>query len=134
VTEPRRGLRISGLLAVLALAVVVVTAAGIFPLGQIIDQDESVDLAERQLEALRGENRRLEAQVVALETPEEVERLARERFGLVRPGEVSYVVVSPEGDQPFVPEPEPTLERDTSPWWRDLWDFLTGRDLAGGDE
>lgn len=132
-TEGHRGLRLSGLLAVVVLAGVVVTAAGIFPLGQIIDQGDAVDLAERQLEALRDENRRLEARVAALQAPEEVERLAREQFGLVRPGEVPYVVVSPEGEEPPAPEPEPTLERDTNPWWRDLWDFLTGRDLAGGD-
>jgi cell division protein FtsL len=134
VIEERRGLRLSGLLVIGVLTAVVVTAAGIFPFHQILGQRDSVALAERQLEALQDENRRLEAEIAALETPEEVERLARERFGLVRPGETSYVVVTPEGDVPLRPEPEPMLARDETPWWRDLWDFLTGKDVPDGDE
>lgn len=132
--EERRGVRLSGLLALGVLVAVVVTAAGIFPFHQILGQQDAVSLAERQLEALQDENRRLEAEIAALQTPEEVERLARERFGLVRPGEISYVVVTPEGDQPLRAEPEPVLERDETPWWRDLWDFMTGKDVSGGDD
>jgi cell division protein FtsL len=134
VIEERRGLRLSGLLVIGVLVAVVVTAAGIFPFHQILGQQDSVSLAERQLEALQEENRRLEAEIAALQTPEEVERLARERFGLVRPGEISYVVVAPEGDTPRLAEPEPVLERDETPWWRDLWDFMTGKDVSSGDE
>jgi cell division protein FtsL len=134
VIEERRGLRLSGLLVIGVLIAVVVTAAGIFPFRQILGQRDSVSLAERQLEALQDENRRLEAEIAALQTPEEVERLARERFGLVRPGEISYAVVTPEGDTPLRAEPEPVLERDETPWWRDLWNFLTGKDVPAGDE
>ena len=65
---------------------VVVTAAGIFPFRQIIADRRSVSLAQEELLALRAENEHLEAEVAALETDAEVERLAREQFGLVRPG------------------------------------------------
>jgi cell division protein FtsL len=119
---------LSGLLALIALAAVVITAAGIFPFRQIIADRRSVSLAQEQLLALREENARLGAEVAALSSDAEVERLAREQFGLVRPGETAYVVIAPEEPEP---EPEPTLQRSgEQPWWRDLWDFLTGGDLV----
>ena len=129
----RRGMRLSGLLALGAAVAVVVTAAGIFPFRQILAQEHAVDLAAQKLDALEAENARLEADIGALATPAEVERLAREQFGLVRPGEVGYVVVIPPGTESIEPQPEPTLERpQTRSWWRGIWDFLTGRDLKDG--
>ncbi len=131
-SEARSGRRWTGLFAVAALVGLVVATAGIFPFRQILAQERAVDLATIQLEAIQSENERLEAEIVALQTPEEIERLARQQFGLVHPGEVGYVVVSPpEATETTLP-PEPTLDRPAEqPWWRDLWDFLTGRDLAG---
>jgi cell division protein FtsB len=127
--ERRRTL--SGLLALAALVAVVVTAAGIFPFRQIIADRRTVSLAQEKLLALREENGHLEAEVAGLQSDVEVERLAREQFGLVRPGEIAYVVVSPEGEEAAAAEAEPTLDRPgEQPWWRDLWDFLTGGDLV----
>ena len=100
--ERRGGRRLTGLLALAALLVVVVTAVGIFPFRQIIADRRSVTLAQEQLLALRAENEHLEGQVAVLQTDEEVERLAREQFGLVRPGEIAYVVVSPQGEEETV--------------------------------
>jgi cell division protein FtsB len=127
--ERRRSL--SGVLALAALVAVVVTSAGIFPFRQIIADRRTVSLAQEKLLALRAENGRLDEEVAALASDAEVERLAREQFGLVRPGEIAYVVVSPEGEEAPEPEPEATLDRaGEQPWWRDLWDFLTGSDLV----
>jgi cell division protein FtsB len=127
--ENRR--RLPGWLALATLVAVVVTAAGIFPFRQIIADRRSVSLAQEKLLALREENGRLENEVAALSSDVEVERLAREQFGLVMPGEIAYVVVSPEGEGALPAEPEPTLDRPgEQPWWSDLWDFLTGGDLV----
>jgi cell division protein FtsL len=133
VSKPRDGHRLSGLLALLVLVALVVTATGIFPFRQIVAEGRAVELAEQKLAALEAENRRLEAEVAALYTPEEVERLAREQLGLVRPGEIGYVVVIPPEAETIEPEPEPELieAEEGQPWWRDVWDFLTGRDLVG---
>jgi len=131
VSGGRGGGRLPGLLALAAVVAVVVTAAGIFPFRQIIADRRSVTLAQEKLLALRAENARLEDQVAVLQTDREVERLAREQFGLVRPGEVAYVVVSPSGEELVAAEPEATLEApEGQPWWRDVWDFLTGGDLV----
>ena len=127
----KRRRTLSGLLALAALVAVVVTAAGIFPFRQIIADRRTVALAQEKLLALREENSRLEAEVAALESDAEVERLAREQFGLVLPGETAYVVVPPAGEEAAEPELEPTLDRPgEQPWWDDFWDFLTGGDLV----
>ncbi len=129
--DARPAWRWSGLLAVAALIGLAVAAVGIFPFRQILAQERAVDLASQQLEAIQEENERLEAEIVALQTPQEIERIAREQLGLVHPGEVGYVVVSPPDATVTTLPPEPSLDRPPEqPWWRDLWDFLTGRDLA----
>lgn len=128
------GYGLSSLLLTVALIAVVVVLAGIFPFRQIIASNRAVDTAEEKLAAIREETAVLEARIAALQTPEEVERLAREQFGLVHPGEIGYVVVVPpwEIDGPESAEaPEEPTEPAGRPWWRGVWDFLTGRDLAG---
>lgn len=126
----RRGLGLGGFLALVTLVVLVVAALGIVPYRQVLARDRAVELSQQKLDALVEENLRLEQLTAALQTDEEVERLAREQFGFVMPGEVGYVAVATED---LVDPPAPTrmieLERD-EPWWRRFWDFLTGRDVS----
>ncbi|MGA8040152.1 MAG: septum formation initiator family protein, partial [Acidimicrobiia bacterium] len=65
-------------------------------------------------------------------TDEEIEKLARDKLGYVRPGEIAYVVLEPPGGD----QPAPSLEvapADPPRTWVDrVWDFLTGRDLETG--
>ncbi len=121
------GRRRSPLWVLLMLVVLAVTMAGIFPFRQIIAQRRAVATAEMKLEALTAENALLEEEVAALHTEAEIERLARERFGMVRPGEIGYFVVD-DGSVP-APVPEPPDLDDDRAWYAELWDFLTGRDL-----
>lgn len=126
----RRGLGLGGFLAMVALVLVVVVAAGIFPFRRLVAQERSAELSQAKLDALVEENMRLEQHIAALQTDAEIERLAREQFGLVKPGEVGYVAVVPDGLVDPVPQGRDlTLER-SRPWWSQLWDFLTGRDLS----
>ncbi len=64
------------------------------------------EIAERQIERddLRAETLALEARAEALETdPRALERIARERFGMIRDGEVLYRFAgSGEGDSQTV--------------------------------
>lgn len=128
----RSGSGFSSLLLIVGLLAVVVVLAGIFPFRQIIAGNREVDAAEDRLAAITEETEVLEARISALQTPEEVERMAREQFGLVMPGEIGYVVVTPPWEtdipDPATPSEAPAADR---PWWQGIWDFLTGRDLAG---
>ena len=113
--------------AMLLLVALAVTLAGIFPFRQILSQERAVSFTEEKLRALEAENARLAADIERLETPIEIERLARERFGLVRPGEVGFVV-----DWQPPPEPPPAVEEpppDDRVWYEKAWDFITGRDF-----
>lgn len=117
--------------AVLVVAVAVTTNA--LPLRQIVDQQQEVVETRATLEDLTRENDILTDQVAALQTPLEIERLAREKLGYVRPGEAAYVVI--EEEAPTTPEfPEDVTnapaESEAVPFLSQLWDFVTGRDLV----
>jgi cell division protein FtsL len=81
------------------VVVVAVLFVGVFPTRTYLAQRAAVARAEEQLRVLEAENDRLDQRVDALNTPEEVERLAREQFDMVMPGEQPYVVV-PSEDAP----------------------------------
>ncbi len=123
--------RRSPLWAMLLLVALAVTMAGIFPFRQILSQERAVAFTEQKLAALEAENFRLDAEAERLQTPIEIERLARERFGLVRPGEVGFVV---DWQPPPEPPPEPELPPpDDRAWYQRMWDFLSGRDFDDGE-
>lgn len=131
------GLRARALTTPLVAVLLLVALAGVLtyvlPFRQIIAQGRAVELSERKLAVLREENARLEADVAALQTPTEVERIAREDYGLVRPGEVAYVVVTPRAPaREAVGAADGRAEDPWAPpdWVTMIWDFLTGRDLV----
>ena len=116
-------------MAVVLTASVLLT--NVFPYRKILAQQQQVGNAQEQLEVLRTENDRLEAEAIALATDAEVERLARENLGYVRPGEIAYVVHEPPADdQPVVVEPVEVPAEPTA-WYESIWHFLTGKDLVG---
>ncbi len=117
-------------LAVLVVSVAVTTNA--LPLRQIVDQQQEVVDAQTKLKELTRENDILADQVAALQTPLEVERLAREKLGYVRPGEAAYVVIEKEapGVEFGTEVAGAPSETEPVPFLVQLWDFVTGRDLV----
>jgi len=122
---------------VLTLAPVAVLLAAlamftnIVPFREIVAQNREVAETRAYLETLQEANRKLEDRIEALNTPLEVERLAREQLGFVRPGEESFVVIEPE-------KPPAVISQDTEAqtavpepraWYLRIWDYLTGRDI-----
>ena len=123
--------RVVWVITLLLLVAVALVFSNVFPFRQILAQQELVVKKEQTLAVLQVENARLTATADYLQTDQGVEKIAREDFGYVQPGEVAYVVVAPPEDTEFVPAvPEPIEELDRS-WWQGIWDFLTGRDLLG---
>ena len=123
--------RVVSVLTLLLLVAVALVFSNVFPFRQILAQEELVEQKNQSLAVLEAENARLTAAADYLQTDHGVEKIARQDFGYVRPGEVAYVVVSPPGEAKLVPaEPEPIEELDRV-WWQGIWDFLTGRDLLG---
>ncbi len=126
-------------LVVLAPAAVLVVAlalaTNVVPFRQLVEQRQQVAASRARLTALETENAKLRDEVAALQTPLEIERLAREKLGLVREGEEAYVVLEPAQTATVFPEDElvPAAEPapEERPWYLRLWDYVTGRDLVG---
>lgn len=107
----------------------------VVPYRQILDAQQQVESAQNRLATLESENRRLSRDAAALETDAEVEKLAREKLGYIRPGEIAYVVVDPPaGSTVAEVEPEPDELEDARTWVDKIWDFLTGSDVGSRDD
>jgi cell division protein FtsB len=116
-------------LAVVLLGALALTVSGILPFRQLISQQNQIERSQAQRTALTDENDLLAEDIAMLGTDAEIERLAREQYGLVRPGEVAYVVVTPD-EPPVVEAPsDPVVRSDQRPWWERVWDFITGSDV-----
>ena len=102
----------------------------VVPYGQILDSRRQVASAREELAALQDENVALQADVAALHTDAEIEKLAREKLGYVRPGETAYVVLDPPGTPDDTEPAEPAPEPEDETWVDQVWDFLSGGDIG----
>jgi cell division protein FtsB len=92
-------------LAAFATLVVLVLFTLVYPARAYLAQRNAVGHAHHDLSALDTQNRKLQRDASRLMTPSEIERLARARFNMVRPGEEAYSVV---------PAPAPTVAPRTT--------------------
>lgn len=111
------------------MLVVLIGAAFVlfFPARQLVQQRQRIGSLEHRLVQLRASNERLSQDVERLERPDELEVLARERLGLVKPGERAYFI------EPTKPKAttEPQQAQRAS-WWERAWESVTSL-LRGGD-
>jgi cell division protein FtsB len=105
-----------------AVALVVFLLAAVFPTRTFLDQRDQIAAEQAKVHILGSENAKLAARVQELHTDAEVERLAREQYNLVKPGEEAYAILpGPSDPQPAAPAPpEPP-----APAKRSLWHRLT---------
>jgi cell division protein FtsB len=83
------------------IALVVGSLFGDRGILQLLRQRQRTEVLAREIEELREENRSLAEEIVALRRdPAAVERLAREKLGLARPGESVFVLREPPPAQP----------------------------------
>jgi len=67
--------------------------AFVYPTQTFLDQRSETNKARAQLGVLQAENARLARESKRLSNDSEIERLAREKYGLVRPGERPFVIL-----------------------------------------
>ena len=124
-----RGGRRGSFVAVMLLVGLAIVLAGVFPFRQLIAQERLVDNTRAELESLVAENEQLQQQIDAVQSSAELERIAREQYGMARPGETTYVVELEGGQAPnSVVAAEDDI--DSRSLLERFWDFLTGRDLV----
>jgi cell division protein FtsB len=92
---------------VLAVVTIGVLVLGAFPTRTLLDQRRSAASADARLEELEAANAEARAEVEALRTDAVIERIARQEYGLARPGEELYHVLPPAEDPVRVPDAWP---------------------------
>jgi cell division protein FtsB len=100
--RPRRGRR-AARATILCALVVGVLVLSVAPAQMYFEQRAEVARLERQAAALARTNEALAARADQLRDHAFLERLARQCLGMVKPGEVAFVVVPKEG----APAPPP---------------------------
>jgi cell division protein FtsL len=92
---------------VFSVAVVGVLFLLVFPAKTYLAQRRSLAAAGTKVKVLTTENRDLDQRVTALQQPAEIERLAREQYGMVKPGEEAYAILPTPAPPTTVTPPKP---------------------------
>jgi cell division protein FtsB len=71
-------------------------ASYVSPLQDIVENRSRISALQAAIEEVERENAAKERTVEDLQTPEGVERAARERYGMIKPGEKVYIVPKEE--------------------------------------
>ena len=71
-------------------------ASYVSPLQDIVENRSRIASLRADIEEVERENAAKERAVEELQTPEGVERAARERYGMIKPGEKVYMVPDEE--------------------------------------
>jgi len=96
----------------------------VYPTRTYLAQQRDLRAAHQKLALFKQQNGHLEAEAKRLESDEEIERIARARFNLVKPGEEAYAIVPvpPKPGDPAsaaaaaaTPPPAPAAKRSSLP-------------------
>jgi cell division protein FtsL len=86
-----------------AIAVIVVLAVFVFPTRTYLQQRHQLAATARELHVLDAQNARLAAEAQRLQTQAEIERIAREQYHLVHPGDQAFAILPPPAPPTTVP-------------------------------
>jgi cell division protein FtsB len=102
-TEQRRRRRILVRVLLAGMGVVALLFVFVFPARTLLAQRQQTDKQRTTLELLQEQSRKLEEESRRLQSDAEIERMAREQYGFVYPGERPYVIVPPPTTAPPAP-------------------------------
>jgi cell division protein FtsB len=99
----RDGIRITPRAAVLVAVLLVLLFALAVPVRTYLAQRSQLAHIQHEEQVLEQQNVALQRQIAHLNDPTYLERLARECLGMVKPGEIGFVVVPKGGVEPAAP-------------------------------
>jgi cell division protein FtsB len=110
----------------LATAVLIaVLGLFVFPTRTYLDQRRQLAAATRNVQTLNSQNDALQQRADQLHTDAEIERLAREQYHLVKPGEKAFALL-PAPTPTTTPPPPHVAGHVAHPGlWKGMWDRLT---------
>ena len=101
----------------------------VFPTSSWLAQRRDRADVEAELRKVSTNNQRLERRVRQLRTPEEIERIARAKYNLVRPGEEAFAILPPRPAPPAQPakrsDERATEGRGGGGLWERVWSRAT---------
>jgi hypothetical protein len=100
----------------------------VFPTQALLEQRRERQAMAAQVARMTKSNDALEAQARKLEDDAEIERLAREQYNLVRPGEEAYALL-PSAPPVQVAQPHVAGRAHPVrvPWWKRWWKAVADR-------
>jgi cell division protein FtsB len=75
-------------------------ASYVTPLQEILENRSRIFALQADIERVEKENAAKERLAEELQTPDGVERAARERYGMIRPGEKVYILPEDSEEEP----------------------------------
>jgi len=107
-------------LLVCAVVAIGVVFTFVNPTRQWLDQRGNIAAAHERVAVLDDKSAELSQRAAQLRTDAEVERLAREQYGLVKPGEEAYAILpAPVTAGPPAP---PAPAKPAPSGWQNVWD------------
>jgi len=88
--------------AILSVVLMVLLLYMMVPLRSYLEQRARLTDLQRQATSLQQQQARLLNQIAELQDPDYLQRIARECLGMVRPGEIAFVIV-PKTEAPGLP-------------------------------
>ncbi len=116
-------MRRRGWAVVAAVIAVGVLFVAVFPTRTWLSQRQELAATEQKVVVLAKLNAEMAARVQRLNTDAEIERLARQDYNLVRPGEEAYAILP----SPHAPRARsaPKPQEDDPGFWSRMWDDVT---------
>src|SRR5207245_48187 len=115
-------------IAVVTLAIVAVLFIAVFPTQALLDQRRERQAMAAQVARVTNRNDVLEAEARKLQNDAEIERLAREQYNLVRPGEEAYALLP---SAPPVQVAQPHVQGHARAvrvvWWKRWWKAVASK-------
>ena len=111
VTETRHRRRVLVRVLLGAMAAVALLFVFVFPARTLLAKRQQTEKERSQVEVLKEQSRKLEEESRRLQSDAEIERVAREQYGFIYPGEHPYVVVPPPTTAPPAPTTSTTKKK-----------------------
>lgn len=124
--RPRRRLTLKAIFLIMAAAAILFLT--IAPAREILRQRAQIDKMSSELDSIRLQNSELKLETQRLNTDAYIEKQARERLGLIKPGEEPFLLVPPKQEPPkpaaktpVKPKPKPAVKS----WWQQVVDYFS---------
>ena len=114
--------------AILGLVVLTLVVSAVLPLQTFLDQRADIAELERSQAAARERVAALEAEKEQLHDPAFLAAEARRRLHMARPGEVSYVLITPPPAAPEAAAEGGPAAGPDAPWWAQVRDSVAEAD------